>query len=223
MTLGCRSQGLYWAILHYVLDLAASAWTLAPHLVCSSIGIGPSFNRFYYLFGFLMLVLVILVVTCAEISITLAYFQLTNEAGPLSQQKTCSTYCLLYMSMWSFGCTGLQLVVEIVLHKCILCALCLWIFLPGPLVAKTGIRTIGNWCFWGLYYFTRMQWEAKSIYFDPLRFAQLCKIVCNSLTLSYILCNFFHWLWVSFTLQTCPLWNCLCKVVAESSWLIISD
>lgn len=37
-------------------------------------------QRFYYLFGFLMLVLVILVVTCAEISITLAYFQLTNEA-----------------------------------------------------------------------------------------------------------------------------------------------
>jgi len=36
-------------------------------------------HQFYYLFGFLMLVLVILVVTCAEISITLAYFQLTNE------------------------------------------------------------------------------------------------------------------------------------------------
>ncbi|CAJ1344901.1 unnamed protein product [Effrenium voratum] len=36
-------------------------------------------HQFYYLFGFLMLVLLILVVTCAEISITLAYFQLTNE------------------------------------------------------------------------------------------------------------------------------------------------
>lgn len=36
-------------------------------------------HQFYYLFGFLMLVLVILVVTCAEISITLVYFQLTNE------------------------------------------------------------------------------------------------------------------------------------------------
>jgi len=36
-------------------------------------------HQFYYLFGFLMLVIIILVVTCAEISITLAYFQLTNE------------------------------------------------------------------------------------------------------------------------------------------------
>merc|ERR1712100_563178 len=36
-------------------------------------------HQFYYLFGFLMLVIVILIVTCAEISITLTYFQLTNE------------------------------------------------------------------------------------------------------------------------------------------------
>merc|ERR1711920_1035258 len=34
---------------------------------------------FYYLFGFLALVLVILIVTCAEISIALTYFQLTSE------------------------------------------------------------------------------------------------------------------------------------------------
>ena len=36
--------------------------------------------RFYYLFGFLALVLVIVMVTCAEISIALTYFQLTSEA-----------------------------------------------------------------------------------------------------------------------------------------------
>merc|ERR1712153_176728 len=36
-------------------------------------------HQFYYLFGFLALVLVILVVTCAEISIALTYFQLTSE------------------------------------------------------------------------------------------------------------------------------------------------
>jgi len=36
-------------------------------------------QQFYYLFGFLMLVIVILVITCAEISITLTYFQLSNE------------------------------------------------------------------------------------------------------------------------------------------------
>jgi transmembrane 9 superfamily protein 2/4 len=33
----------------------------------------------YYLFGFLFLVLIILVITCAEVSISLAYFQLTAE------------------------------------------------------------------------------------------------------------------------------------------------
>merc|ERR1712139_338088 len=36
-------------------------------------------HQFYYLFGFLALVLVILIITCAEISIALTYFQLTAE------------------------------------------------------------------------------------------------------------------------------------------------
>ena len=36
-------------------------------------------HRFYYLFGFLSLVLVIVLITCAEISIALTYFQLTSE------------------------------------------------------------------------------------------------------------------------------------------------
>merc|ERR1712136_16402 len=36
-------------------------------------------HQFYYLFGFLMLVILILIVTCAEISIALVYFQLSSE------------------------------------------------------------------------------------------------------------------------------------------------
>merc|ERR1719401_2638667 len=36
-------------------------------------------HQFYYLFGFLALVLVILILTCAEISVSLTYFQLTSE------------------------------------------------------------------------------------------------------------------------------------------------
>jgi len=36
-------------------------------------------HQFYYLFGFLALVLLILMVTCCEISIALTYFQLTSE------------------------------------------------------------------------------------------------------------------------------------------------
>jgi len=36
-------------------------------------------HQFYYLFGFLALVLYIVIITCAEISIALTYFQLTSE------------------------------------------------------------------------------------------------------------------------------------------------
>ncbi|KAL7136732.1 hypothetical protein ABFS83_10G050100 [Erythranthe nasuta] len=36
-------------------------------------------NQFYYIFGFLFVVFVILLVTCAEITIVLCYFQLCNE------------------------------------------------------------------------------------------------------------------------------------------------
>merc|ERR1719252_9074 len=36
-------------------------------------------HQLYYMFGFLVLVLVILILTCAEISIALTYFQLTSE------------------------------------------------------------------------------------------------------------------------------------------------
>merc|ERR1711904_547374 len=36
-------------------------------------------HQFYYLFGFLALVLVILIVTCTEVSIAMPYFQLTTE------------------------------------------------------------------------------------------------------------------------------------------------
>merc|ERR1712224_663294 len=36
-------------------------------------------HQIYYMFGFLVLVLVILIITCAEISIALTYFQLTAE------------------------------------------------------------------------------------------------------------------------------------------------
>ncbi|KAH6818310.1 transmembrane nine 7 [Perilla frutescens var. frutescens] len=36
-------------------------------------------NQFYYIFGFLFLVFIILMVTCAEITVVLCYFQLCNE------------------------------------------------------------------------------------------------------------------------------------------------
>ena len=46
-------------------------------------------HQFYYLFGFLCLVFVILIITCAEITIVLCYFQLCSEdyhwwCGPIN-------------------------------------------------------------------------------------------------------------------------------------------
>lgn len=36
-------------------------------------------NQFYYLFGFLFLVFIILIVSCSQISIVMVYFQLCGE------------------------------------------------------------------------------------------------------------------------------------------------
>ena len=36
-------------------------------------------NQFYYLFGFLFLVYVILIISCSQISIVMVYFQLCGE------------------------------------------------------------------------------------------------------------------------------------------------
>ena len=36
-------------------------------------------HQIYYVFGFLMIVLFILIATCAEITIVMCYFQLCNE------------------------------------------------------------------------------------------------------------------------------------------------
>src|SRR6185312_4228671 len=36
-------------------------------------------NQFYYIFGFLFIVFIILIITCAEITIVLCYFQLCQE------------------------------------------------------------------------------------------------------------------------------------------------
>eukprot|EP00448_Togula_jolla_P019785 CAMPEP_0170577648 /NCGR_PEP_ID=MMETSP0224-20130122/5042_1 /TAXON_ID=285029 /ORGANISM="Togula jolla, Strain CCCM 725" /LENGTH=625 /DNA_ID=CAMNT_0010900579 /DNA_START=124 /DNA_END=2001 /DNA_ORIENTATION=- len=55
-------------------------------------------HQFYYVFGFLALVMVILVITCAEVSIALIYFQLTAE-----------DYRWWWRSFFSSGSSGLML------------------------------------------------------------------------------------------------------------------
>uniref|UniRef100_A0A7S4BHJ0 Transmembrane 9 superfamily member n=1 Tax=Chrysotila carterae TaxID=13221 RepID=A0A7S4BHJ0_CHRCT len=55
-------------------------------------------QRFYYVFGFLALVLLILIITCAEMAIVLCYFQLCNE-----------NYMWQWRSFLNTGCAGVFL------------------------------------------------------------------------------------------------------------------
>jgi len=69
-------------------------------------------HQIYYMFGFLVLVLVILILTCAEISIALAYFQLTAEDYHWWWRSFLSSafsgvYVLLYS--WLYFTTKLQI------------------------------------------------------------------------------------------------------------------
>jgi len=62
-------------------------------------------HQFYYLFGFLALVLIILMVTCAEISIALTYFQLTGE-----------DYKWWWKSFFSCGSSGVYVFLYSILY-----------------------------------------------------------------------------------------------------------
>jgi transmembrane 9 superfamily protein 2/4 len=62
-------------------------------------------HQIYYMFGFLVLVLLILVITCAEISISLTYFQLTSEDyqwwwRSFLSSGTSGVYVLLYSVLY---------------------------------------------------------------------------------------------------------------------------
>lgn len=70
-------------------------------------------QQLYYIFGFLLLVMVILLVTCAEISIVLCYFQLCAEDHrwwwrSVQWSGSCAGYMFLY-SVWYYS-AELQLV-----------------------------------------------------------------------------------------------------------------
>jgi transmembrane 9 superfamily member 2/4 len=63
-------------------------------------------HQVYYIFGFLFLVMIVLVVTCAEIAILLCYFQLCNEDyhwwwRSFLTAGSCAGYTLLY-SVWYY-------------------------------------------------------------------------------------------------------------------------
>merc|ERR1712176_1040296 len=78
-------------------------------------------HQFYYLFGFLALVLVILIVTCAEISIALTYFQLTSEDyhwwwRSFFSSGTSSVYVFLYSCLYFSTRLQIEKPVSVVLY-----------------------------------------------------------------------------------------------------------
>jgi hypothetical protein len=84
-------------------------------------------DQFYYMYGFLSLVFIILMVTCIEITIVIIYFQLCGEvSGPV----------VLLTAVFSIITQGLSVVVAFVcyfeqlshLHLCLLVVLLLHVF-----------------------------------------------------------------------------------------------
>ena len=49
-------------------------------------------NQFYYLFGFLFLVFIILILSCAEIAIVMTYLQLCSEVRPAAKRAAAAAW-----------------------------------------------------------------------------------------------------------------------------------
>jgi len=99
--------------------IPAQAWYMSPVITCMLGGILPFgavsvelffimsalwLHQIYYIFGFLFLVMIVLIITCAEVSILLCYFQLCNEDyhwwwRSFLTSGSCAAYMLLY-SVW---------------------------------------------------------------------------------------------------------------------------
>merc|ERR1740121_1411666 len=78
-------------------------------------------HQFYYLFGFLALVLVILVITCAEISIAMTYFKLTSEEyhwwwRSFFSSSTSAVYVFLYSMLYFSTHLQIEKVVSTMLY-----------------------------------------------------------------------------------------------------------
>lgn len=99
--------------------IPTQAWFLSPYITCLVGGVLPFgavsvelffimsalwLHQIYYIFGFLFLVMIVLVVTVAEISILLCYFQLCNEDyhwwwRSFLHSGACAGYLMLY-AVW---------------------------------------------------------------------------------------------------------------------------
>jgi len=90
-------------------------------------------DQYYYVFGFLLLVFVILVITCAEITMVLIYFQLCSEdyrwwwRSFLTSGAT-ALYVFLYSAFY-FSKLESNLAITYILYFSYMSMLCLGMFL----------------------------------------------------------------------------------------------
>ena len=56
-------------------------------------------NQFYYMFGFLFLVFIILIISCSQISIVMVYFQLCGEVNLNSLSQLLCGYLVTALPM----------------------------------------------------------------------------------------------------------------------------
>lgn len=82
-------------------------------------------NQFYYLFGFLFLVFCILVVSCAQISIVMTYFQLCGEVSrmiidlQIEIKIKLNSFCIYLRIIDGGGEALLYLAVQLFIYYCI--------------------------------------------------------------------------------------------------------
>ncbi|KAF7830358.1 transmembrane 9 superfamily member 8 [Senna tora] len=114
-------------------------------------------NQFYYIFGFLFLVFIILIITCAEITIVLCYFQLCSEDylwwwRSYLTSGSSALYLFLYATFYFFTKLEITKTVSAILYfGYMLIASYAFFVLTG---------TIG---FYACYWFTRLIYSSVKI------------------------------------------------------------
>jgi transmembrane 9 superfamily protein 2/4 len=91
-------------------------------------------HQIYYFFAFLFLVMIVLVVTCAEVSILLCYFQLCNEDyrwwwRSFLTSGACAFYMLLYAVWYNLTELDMNSFVPLALYFGYMSLLSLTVFL----------------------------------------------------------------------------------------------
>ena len=105
--------------------------------------------QFYYVFGFLLLVFIILIITCAEITIVMCYFQLCAEDyhwwwRAFLTSGSSAAYMFIYSIFYFFTKLEITKFVSVESpHACLRiastsCALCVFFFSFSPLLLMFG-------------------------------------------------------------------------------------